>query len=538
LSTDNLPRVSDSDNTIDSGSSLLDVQLLDGFFNPVELTAWSVNWTTGIISSNLMSSFKDSLDYAAYYIKYTVKTAGITRVFVDLLNNEKIFNLATFDDLDEFMNIIEGRKVYLEEEGDQWKITLPAIGTYAYQPTADARIRILPPPPVDNTDPWYVRVTDGRIVTNVNGIVSKYHIAEFLQQVFNPEPPIKKVDAELSTVLTTSLVKLDHENIYEDTDLVLYVDILIDDVDDNARAAFTTSPNKIGQKASNGATYSKWTYQNKSGIKSMDKQRGFVALEGIKLNADDKITSSYYYLEDHYEFNSFNFNPITNSNILGRTVSLFIDPDYNGSEKTKTLYYLVSDEAGKVIESDWTSFDNDTQTIVSDGEPMYYEAIPDFLQTVTPGEPDYLSSGVHLFIPEYSVTSSGVFLVLGDIETSEASSIGETTLYDTRLRGGGIRDDSVDEARDLYPEVDWYWDKTHWDGTPYPGNASYFVEVPAEILEGAGGRFKSHEIRDIVMRHTAAGVYPVVKSYGVDITLSGIEPSASGITLTWISNGY
>ena len=118
-----------------------------------------------------------------------------------------------------------------------------------------------------------------------------------------------------------------------------------------------------------------------------------------------------------------------------------------------------------------------------------------------------------------------------------AQSAAELTKIDSRRRGGGIIDFEVDEALQDNPEIQWHWDIGNWDGIPYPGNASYAVEVPVDILEATpSGIFTQQEVKDIVDRHTAFGVYPVVKGYGIDVTISGITPGAENIVIEWFSN--
>jgi hypothetical protein len=437
--------------------------------------------------------------------------------------------------LDESLVIkTDGRKVYLiDEVAGNYEITLPTDsppqGAYAYLPLSDARIEILPPVSSDAEDAWFVQITNGKFFFTVNGILYKYHITEFLNQSFYPEAPIKSVGTEKSTILAKNLIKLDREAIYQDTSFELYVNIQISKSDGTGVAALTTNPDIVGNIATNGQAWIQWTTSNRYGIKSIDHQTGFVDIEGLSLSTNWEATSSYYYTTKYYEFTLVNFNPISNQNILDQRVVLFIDPDTFSSSKDQTLFYLKVDQTGKVIESNWSEFDNDLQKKPGPPVlPVYYEAFPSW----KPAE-DHV-----VFRDEETVEVSGNYLLLGDVTVAPANRPEELVQLDARRRGGGIIDTSIDSLQEDYPELTWFWDVGYWDGIPYPGNASYMVEVPVDIFTGAGGVFIQQEVKDIISQHTAAGIYPVVKAYGVDVTISGIYPDADSITLEWSSDEY
>ena len=546
LSTVNVPRV-DPDNedySLDSGVSLVSVQLLDESFQPVKTAEIKKDLTTGIIYNNLLSEYSGVNNYLVYYIKYTVNDNGNINTFIDLLDNIPTYRIATFDDLTPTLEIItDGRKVYLiEESSGEFSVTLPVVGTYAFQPLSSARIEILPPVSSNISETWFVRVTNGTFFTNVNGNLLKYYIAEFLTQIFTPEPPIKQVIAEYSTRLSNNLIKLDHDNIFEDDDLDLRVSILVNDSDGNGVAAFTTDDTIVGQVSNNTKIYEKWNNISKRGIRSIDHRTGVLDIEGVRLRSTYTIESSYYYNETNYEFTLINFNPISNREVLSTRTTLFIDPDTILENSSQTLFFIKTNEAGKVIESNWSDFDNDSQTHIS-GDILYYEKLPSFLTTgiADIGEPNYVDpDSITYFVDSFTVegTENGSFLILGDITVSESFDPSQVTKFDARRRGGGIIDESYQDVLALAPEAAWYWDEGYWDGIPYPGNASYMVEVPVDVLQGAGGQLTQSEVKDVIERHTAAGVYPVAKAYGVEITVTGIEPGANSITLGWTSNGF
>ena len=532
ISIDNLPRVSSSDDlTIDSDYKLTSVEVLDINFNSLRLDNIKINYEEGIVYNNLISSFDQENDVASvYYIRYSVKD-NVNKItsFVELVNNKTIFSPADFSDLDMSFNIIDdGRKVYLAEENEsELIIKLPHIGNYSFQLLEDARIKIIPPPQSDVDDVWNLSITNGKIFNTIDGIGYKYSIAEFANQNWNPEQPLKKATLEDAEFISENLIKVRKENVLYNPTISGFIDVLVYDDDNSPLAAFTTNPSLEGEVASNSKLYEMWSPGDKTGIRSVDGKVGIVDLDGFKLRSDYKIKASYNYEETNYEFTRIDFNPVNNPDVLIKSVSLFIDPDSNDSSKLKTLYYTVADRSGKIVKSNLTNFSNDDAKIRTDDglwRDVYYENVPSYITDAI---------GSILFLDQYTVVGSGVFLPLGDVFVSEDSHPDLSTIIDVRSPGGGIKESEMDSAKSLQQEVEWYWDIGFWDGIPYPGGASYFVEVPISLLEIAGGVFKTNEIKDAVDRHTAAGVYAIVKAYGIDPVISGVIPGSGLLTIKW-----
>lgn len=546
ISFDNLPRVdaSGGDLTLATGVAIVSVEIVDINFNPVLTSEIKYDTTEGIIYNNLLSEYNATDDFIVYFVKYVVNDNGAVKTYIDLLDNETVFRPATFDDLTPTLQIItDGRKVYLIDElTGEFNVTLPIVGTYAFQPLSTSRIEIIAPVPSDVTESWFVRVRNGTFFTSLSGTLFKYYISEFLTQSFTPEPPIKKSIQEKSTRLTRSLIKLDNENINESDDLGLRIEVLINDSDDNAVVAYTTDTDLEGVIAANGAAYEVWNDVDQRGIKSVDHRSGIIEIDGVNVKSDYEIISTYYYNEGFYEFTLINFNPISNREALTTRTSLFIDPDTVITTKSQTLFYLKIDTSGKVIESNWSEFNNES-LLHSSNKTLYYEKLPSFLTTgiASVGEPNYVDpNDIIFFVDSFTVegTQNGSFLVLGDVTVSEAFSASQAGQFDARTRGGGVIENEFESVLESTPEARWFWDEGYWDGIPYPGNASYMIEVPITSMRGAGGVFSPKQVRDILNRHTAAGIYPVAKAYGVDITVTGVEPGADYITLFWNSEGF
>jgi hypothetical protein len=131
-------------------------------------------------------------------------------------------------------------------------------------------------------------------------------------------------------------------------------------------------------------------------------------------------------------------------------------------------------------------------------------------------------------------------MILGEAYTSQISHPSESVHLNVRRQGGGIKEiEGLIErlANTVAPEVIWTRNVAPWEGFPYPGTAAYVVEVPAEIEELNDGRFTAQAIREVAERHTALGVYPVIRGYGCADVIPEGKPTDTTIELTWRTFG-
>lgn len=524
ISTSNVPR--SSEYNLASNVSIVDVKILDKDFREISIQESSVDFNKGIIYNNL----ENKVGVDIFFIQYSVRIDDDIFTYIEILNNQDIYTLAVFDDLDEDLNIInDGRKVYIVNHiGNEFEFILPTSGDYGFLIKDVSKIKVLSFDSLDFSFPWFPRISNGSFYATVNNEIYRYLIAQFSQQSWNPESPYKRVSNEYSTFLSKGLVALNRNNTYENSSDSLYIDILVNDKYNNGLAAFTTNLSLSETIASNGVEYIYWTFTNKIGIRSVDYLNGLIDIEGYDLDSSYIIRSSYYYEEKDFEFDDIDLNPINNSDILEQKLILFIDPENVNQSKTKTLYYLLMDKTNRVIESDWTSFDNNTQRLTS-GHILYYSGVPSF---ITP-EDNY-----KIFLDTYTVEGDGIFLTIGELSVDINIDTEDLKPSDIRVAGGGVIEGEVNAAKIENPEVIWYWDIGRWDGEAYPGNASYFVEVPVSVFSGAGGTLTQQQVKDIVNKHTAFGVYSIVKAYGIDPFVTDVEPKVNSILISWPSYNF
>jgi len=810
LDTTNLPRVSTSDMDLAENIVLTNVEILDQNMNVLENLNLDIDYDEGIIYNDF-SAVRNALNLIRY-VQYSVKDASnIIKYYTEIFYNQDIYTEALFSDLDEELNIInDGRKVFLANRiGQDFDVVLPTSTNYAYKIKNNSKIKIEPFDDLDVDIPWFARILNGSFFATVSGTTYRYHIAEFDTQNWNPVGPYKKTEEEKSTYLSKKLIKLNRKNIYQSSSDSLYVDVLINNEVGEAVAAFTTDSSKDATIASNGSTFSKYSYSNQTGIRSIDSVNGILDIVGVNLKSNYEIISSYSFEEEEYEFTLIDFNPTHNLDIYEQKVVLFVDSEELTEDESRTLSYLIVDKKGQVIESNYSSFSDDTK-LLDDGRILVYESsfassLVDFSPSVgfadavpvdwtsrTSGYTGYLlgvtygnglfmivgfngkiltspdgktwtsqtsgvttplravtygngifvvvgddgviltssdgetwtsqtseavneiygvtygndlfvavgdggviltspdgetwtsqtsglgvslngitygsdlfvvvgsggkiltssdgetwtsqtsglvstlygatygdglfvvitwsnvvlvssngidwtsyptgvsswiyaaaygnglftittddgtiltsldgttwtrqisgtaedllgitySNGLFVtagesgtiltspiyttFLSDLSTEGDGTFLTLGEMTVGIDSSIDDATIIDTRIPGGGIKEDLLSAAKEANSEVNWYWDIGQWDGIPYPGTASYLVEIPVETFSGAGGISTQKRATEVIDKHTALGVYPLIKAYGVDPVITSIIPYANSIQIAWSSYG-
>lgn len=539
-----LPKVEDE---INPSYELLSVEVLDETFTKVNAEDIKIDYIQGIVYNNLESAFdKSNNSHLIYYVKYAVRTPLTTCSYIELLNNQPVFTEANYSDLDDEMKIYESRKVYiLEEQESSFKVILPVLGKYAFKTLNKTRLRVISPPLLDNANSWNVSISNGRFFTKIRGVTYQYLLAEYNNQLWNPERPYKKCELENSVILSKNLIGLNQENIIINNDNMPIIS-LVYDKDETLLAAFTTDITLQGQMVSNNIPYTVWTASSPTGIRSIDYKTGILDIEGYNLEKSFTIKSTYYYNDKSYGLNSIDFNPLNNPDILHQKVVLFIDPQGQNEIKNQTLYYLILDKSGKVIKSNWPLFDNEYQyylgrsisnpfyTISTGGHPpLYYDTVPEFAQ-LDIGDGKFVWQEIFL---NHTVSNLNKLLVLAEISIADNMLPNQGWILDIRNRGGGIKEDAINDLKKINPEVNYYWDIGFFDGTPYPSNGATYIEVPVTVMKGSGGTFTGTELKEVINKHLALGVYPIIRTYGIELILNSIVAQETSIDLNWRFHG-
>lgn len=488
-------------NTLNVSITLHDFSIRDNNFKVVVVPNTYIDKVNGILYSNLENN-KDVFYYVHYSIKDNISNNIIS--YTEILDNELVFKQATIDDIDNTGQLIHDHKVYLIEgfSSNTFEVAFPIANDYAILEAPNSRIHLLKPPSTGNQNTWFLSVSNGSFFTNTfyNTII-KYNIPEFNTQLFSPEAPFKFRQSDICEQIDNKVLRTLKQGIVIDANK--FVDVILRNSDNTPRFAFTTNPSKLNLAFENTAVY-------QNGIRSIDRLNGFIDLS-INILDTDIIEASYYYEEQEYEIIDIDFNPINNSNILGKRLVFYTVPNTTDA-RSKTLYYLIVNNKGIIEVGNQTDNTSLTADIATN--------------TFTYDVPSV--DALHLnFIDKYSIQASDIFItslnpnyfILGNVFVDTNKHASDAVIFDIRKLGGGIKKQEglLKQLAQIDPEVSWTADAGFFDGMTYPGNASVFIELPVYLQKQNNGLFNDIELREIVERHIGLGVYSIIRSYGTNI---------------------
>lgn len=534
--------------TLAIGETYNDIKLVDQSFESVLSSSYVVDDTLGIVYSNLENTFDAVTGLSEIsFVTYTVKkTNGVLERYTEILNNAPVFHLAEIEDIDlDTGTVLAGHKVYVIEKdvGTNFSVTLPIPTRYGLRRTSTSRVEILEPQPTDTNNPWFVRVRSGKFLSaGITGI-KKYYIAEFGSQAFLPYFPFKQTD-ETSYRVSKRIIKTLKNKIAISDIEFLYPEVVVYDKNGAARFALTSNPTRVGQEAlATGINFSNVLLGNSkvagTGLNavsdpisgsSIDSFAGFIVLPaGYEIAETDLVRSIYTYSESDYEFTLFDFNPLDSVDLAKQRIVLVLRPESLGSTLLQTLYYLVVNEDGLVIDSDidfaLTGLDNvPVEDLIASGQ-LWYDRNPALVTWADPNGKNFVD-----WCTVEGDNNQDDILILGDIYSRESISPSALILHDVRVRGGGVQKNKTQNSISLNSETEWFWDIGIWDGKPFPGAASVLVDIPIDILSTVAGMLTPVNVTEIVNRHIALGVYPVIHGY------NNYQPTVTG--LLYVEPGF
>ena len=125
------------------------------------------------------------------------------------------------------------------------------------------------------------------------------------------------------------------------------------------------------------------------------------------------------------------------------------------------------------------------------------------------------------------------YLVLADMTVNPPHGLQDVNLIDVRENGGGVSPDKYEEAKQLNPEVQWYYDFFKYDGQPHPGNAAIVIKLPYRLLSLYGHEF----IEETINNNIPMGIVPLIRYYGYKPEILSITPDTGSIVITWALMG-
>lgn len=226
-------------------------------------------------------------------------------------------------------------------------------------------------------------------------------------------------------------------------------------------------------------------------VRDYDVQNGLIYLED-SIDFKDEIYVNYYYEENFVEYRGY-FND---------SVQRFIYLDLNPSEG----HYCTM----PMIRNNKTVYEQVPTGKLMNKEVYVY---------VIPYQDSFGNRNQHTLRHCYSIEewqqvqkTMPTALLLGVIHLRENARVTDAVVLDTRTRGGGLRE-NISEAKikKTQPLSLNYWDMGTWDGKAYYKNGTVVVEIPKTVLQMNGGQFTEKQVRDIVTKYVAYGIYFIIE---------------------------
>jgi hypothetical protein len=546
---------------------------------------------TRSIYTNLESSY-DSVEnsYTVYYVRFTDNNTG--RQVVELLNPVPFYVEAGFtatarDRVYRLTASNESTEVEVWFNSLLFSPTPPSSNQrFAVKTTGSNKIKIIKPIDLPAVNRWYLRVNLGEFYRNtgVPGERLRYYVPEYFGQFFSPVPPFKLSIEQRGRTLDNYLLQIEPSPIANLEIDGFYIYIALKDSIGRTVRALTNDPGASAYITPEGKVTN--VFYEKDTIDSMAVDTGFIRLNtSVATDLTPYIT--YRYNEQFYTYRGLSVNSTINPTILNKRILMYVVPE-RLTTINRSVYHLLVDDNGNIVESAenenfqtyssvaaggdlnsiqdpslsdsdiYTSYEVEIVKGRNAGRKLKITSYDEITKTLFVTVPfdnnieagdeyrinkkanDYSTfdsvSGTtfdydgwlttYTAAPHYYVALANVY----PIQTIAPADVQDT---DIRLRGGGIKEQFVNDALDLQDEVQWYWDIGYWDGKPYPGMAAIIVEIPRQVLQEVGGAFTREQVESAVREHMAEGSYPVIRYYDRSTKILSLNPGNTEVNIEW-----
>jgi hypothetical protein len=490
-------------------------EILDQDMNPVGPNTYRLNLADSEIAvfHNLVPDIDPSSNRVRiYYIRYTTQSG--TPVF-GLLQSEPAYREATLYDWP-----LSNKKVYtVRDLGSKfrYRILNQGAGPFFLKLTHESQIKLKKPILARSTEPWYLRITDGEILSSFDGAWERYSLPEYHFQSFTPVEPIQYSGTQECKVLDTHLALAPFENFLVDEDH--RIELLITDDTLNPKYGFTSGNNeprrfwvdRFGRWKAQG-TIIKFPLSSFSDANiSFNKEQGVLHFPVEMLPTDRVFIRAYHEVRD-FTYMGLNLNPLHNRQLLEGRAVLYALPDSGLDEFQTAIQHLILDIDDNIIS--WSDKRLGDPTLIGELEADEESTSFDKFKSLNPR-----------------------VLILGIVSINREASVNDLTFIDVREKGGGLTEvveANLPKLLDNLPELEWVASDSI-SGRSIPLLGSFLLKLPFSILEEAGGPFNKLDVEKIVSRHTSLGSYPIIKYYAEtpNITRAFYSGDFTLLILSW-----
>lgn len=543
------------------------------------------------IYTNLQNEYdRTANEYTIYYYRFRDTATG--RLILGLLDSKPFYNTVNFTPppTERAYRIDPG---FNKSDVQIWfnsrlysPTANPTQQRFSIKSAGSDRVEVLKPVSQPPTSRWYPRVSFNEFYRNAGGLRLYYYLPEYYAQFFSPVPPYKSVIEQEATILEDRLIHVAPTPIANLGITGFYVYVVLKDEIGRSVKAFTNDPSATFYITKDRVLTD--TYYDKDVIKSIDSTGGFILLEK-PVDTSLKAYVTYRYEEKYLTYRDLNVNSTINPDILDTKIVMYIIPEKSSANKLdKAVFHLQVNEAGNIIDASesvefishigvnsaasfnqikdstlltfdaYTGYELEILTGANAGRKVpitsYNPATTTLALSTSMTDPiqekvqyrinkkldsysffDETENATYNYIgwKELYTASPNYYVILSELFAVQTLSPRNIEKLDIRIRGGGLRQNEVEEALEIQDEVQWYWDVGYWDGQPYPGMGAIIVEIPRGVLEESGGKFTRPQVEDIVRTHMAEGCHPIIRYYDRSTLITSVVPGNSQVYLTW-----
>lgn len=469
-------------------------EILDQDMNPVDPNTFKLVVQDSEVA--VYHNFAPDIDpvsnrVRAYYIRYATN-AGVP-VF-SLLQTTPAFKEGTLFDWP-----LGTKRIYtVRQIGSKfrYRILYQGSGPFFLKLNHESQIKLKKPILARATEPWYLRITDGEIVSTFAGAWEKYSIPEFHFQTFTPVEPIQYSGTQECKVINSHLVLSPFGNILVDDDH--RIEFLITDDTLQPKYGYSSAPSdqrrfwvdRFGRWKAQG-TLIKFPLSSFGDANiSVNNSEGLVHFPVGILTTDRVFIRAYREVRD-YTYMSLNLNPLHNRKLLNGRAVIYVLPESELDEFQTAIHHLILDVNDDIVS--WSDKrlgdpDLDVSLVGVEGVSTGFEKF----QTLNPK-----------------------VVILGVVSINREASLNDLTFIDVREQGGKLADaieQNLSKFLEDLPELQWLSDDSI-SGRSIPLLGSFVLKLPFSILEEGGGQFSKADIEKTVSRHISLGAFPIIKYY-------------------------
>jgi hypothetical protein len=388
-------------------------------------------------------------------------------------------------------------------------------------------ILLMPPEETEPTSQWHLNIKNGKYSqtitrtysgdTQQHGISSTYYYApiEYDSQIFIPSMPLMYRDEEIANFVDTNIIQVENIpmvvteemplkivnrnktiNIKNNETLTSTDTLTFSSPDSNwisvrnilVEGGITPDPNTYTINYNNGSitfiyaqssVTASYSYANDTVLEYLgyDANSGYIKL-AKPISYNDNILASYYYNQDSYVYKGYNDN------------SNYMALDLNPSIGHYSTFKTITD--GSIVYDKIDSYKLINKTIYVIMKPYKQDDLEVATKTI-----------MHVFSKEDADTvllSTPEAILLGEVQIRTSSTADDLVIFDTRRRGGGLKEGSH------HKQAEYYWDISDWNGLAYQKQGSAIISIPEEVKN----IYSESEIQDILNKNVAYGVVPII----------------------------